>query len=282
MSIKLNSAYNAECEAFMQRMLDEDIQVDLILTDPPYNLNKDFGNDSDCLNFDEFIKVNRRRIELCSSLLKPEGSLIWFGIHDYIGYMQMLMHEAGLHYRRMNIWHYDNGFTRSKKMPAHTYEPFLWYSRSPKKWTYNADDVRVPYKSAERLKNPVYYKGKNGERKVWKPDQRGALRGDIWDFPTLAGSLYKKERTEHPTQKPEALFMELIKAFCPKNEEGELEGLVFDPFHGSGTLGVCCERLNREGNKITWLGTELEPKWNDIALSRLEEFDCGKGIDGND
>ncbi|MDD4380931.1 MAG: site-specific DNA-methyltransferase [Atopobiaceae bacterium] len=270
--INYNTSYNVDSDAFMDQLIDEGISFDLILTDPPYNLHKDFGNNSDCLDMPSFLSENRSRIEKCSRLLNPSGSLIWFGIHNYIGYLQTIMYETGLFYRRMNIWHYDNGFTRSNKAPAHTYEPFLWFSKSNSKWVYNADDVRVPYKSTERLKSPVYYKSKNGERREWKPNPKGALRGDIWDYPTLAGSLYKNERTNHPTQKPEALITEIIMAYCPKDKDGRYCGTIYDPFHGSGTLGVCCEKLNRQGNAIRWIGSEIEKRWCDVAQSRLAEI----------
>lgn len=272
MMFEFNRVYNANSDVMLQEMLDAGMRFDLILTDPPYNLNKDFGNDSDRLSMPEFIEVTKKRIALCRDLLTPTGSIVWFGIHHNIGYVQVIMYEAGLSYRRMNIWHYENGFSRVKSVPAVQYEPFLWFSKSPKKWTYNADDVRVPYKSTERLKNPVYYKGKDGERKVWTPNPNGALRGDIWKYPTLAGSLYKEERTDHPTQKPEALITDLIKAFCPKNKEGRYEGKILDPFHGSGTLGVCCEKLNQEGHNIHWIGIELEPHWCDVAEERLKKL----------
>ena len=94
----------------------------------------------------------------------------------------------------------------------------------------------------------------------------------IWAVPTLAGKLFKDEKTPHPTQKPEALIMELIKAFCPKNSDGFYEGTILDPFHGSGTLGVCCEKLNKQGHKIHWVGIELEEKWCDIAKERLDRI----------
>ena len=269
--IEFNRVYNVDSDVFMEELIQAGVTFDLILTDPPYNLNKDFGNNSDCLSLPEFLTVNEKRIAQCRDLLAPAGSLLWFGIHDYIGYLQTIMYEAGLYYRRMNIWHYDNGFARSKKSPATTYEPFLWFSKSKKRWTYNADDVRVPYKSTERLKNPVYYKDKNGNRKVWKPNPSGALRGDIWDFPTLAGSLYKQERTDHPTQKPESLITELLKAYCPKDDAGQYCGTVFDPFHGSGTLGVCCEKLNAEGHQIKWIGAEIEAHWCEVAAARLSK-----------
>lgn len=270
--MELNRSYNADSDVLLSEFLAKGIKFDLILTDPPYNLNKDFGNNSDKLPLPKFLDVTKKRIELCRDLLSLEGSIVWFGIHNYIGFIQVIMYEASLHYRRMNIWRYENGFSRTKTSPSAQYEPFLWYSKSPKKWTYNADDIRVPYKSSERLKSPVYYKGKNGERKEWKPNPQGALRGDIWEYPTLAGNLYKEERTEHPTQKPVSLFYDLIRAFCPKNAEGQYEGIILDPFHGSGTLGLCCEMLNREEHNISWVGIEIEKTWCDVAELRLEKL----------
>lgn len=258
-----------DCDIILPTLLDKGVKYDLILTDPPYNINKDFGNDSDCLPLNKFIEKTRIRIELLKNLLTPDGSIIWFGIHDYIGYIQVLMYEAGLYYRRMNIWHYENGFSRSKKEPATHYEPFLWFSKSPKKWIYNVDEVRIPYKSTERLKSPITYKDKNGNKKVWSPNPKGCMRGDIWDYPTLAGKAFEKERTAHPTQKPSSLILELIKAFCPM-KENKFCGSILDPFHGSGTLGYCCEILNQSGHNIKWTGIELEEKWCDIARKRVE------------
>lgn len=259
-----------DCDEALPQLSSEGYQFDLILTDPPYNLGKDFGNDSDKLSLNDFLNKTRERAKWCKELLSDCGSIVWFGIHRYIGFIQAIMYDLPLYYRRMIIWHYENGFSRSKREPAATYEPILWFSKSKSNWIYNADDLRVPYKS-NRVKNPVYYKGPKGERKAWLPNPLGALRGDVWDFPTLAGRNYVRERTDHPTQKPESLITELIKAFCPKNEEGYYQGSVLDPFHGSGTLGVCCESLNLDGHKISWIGIEIEKKWCDIASKRLKD-----------
>ena len=185
------------------------------------------------------------------------------------------MYEAGLYYRRMNIWHYENGFSHSKKEPATHYEPFLWFSNDNKKWTYNVDEVRVPYKSKDRLKNSITYTAKDGTKKIWKPNINGAMRGDVWDYPTLAGKRFEKEKTSHPTQKPESLITEIIKAFCPM-KNNTYSGTILDPFHGSGTLGVCCEKLNLIGHNIIWTGIELEEKWCTIANQRLSAISRGK------
>lgn len=259
-----------DSDQIVDDMIEKGVKYDLILTDPPYNINKDFGNDSDKLSVEEFIAVTNKRIAKLKQLLTPTGSIIWFGIHNYVGYIQVAMYNAGLYYRRLNIWHYKNGFSRSKKEPATHYEPFLWFSNHPKKWTYNCDEVRVPYKSTERLKSPVKYKGADGSVKIWTPNPKGSMRGDVWDFPTLAGKRFAKEKTTHPTQKPESLITELIKSFCPM-KDGKYVGTILDPFHGSGTLGVCCEQLNLLGNEIEWTGIELEQKWCDIANERLEK-----------
>jgi site-specific DNA-methyltransferase (adenine-specific) len=265
---------NGDCDTIMDDLIAHNIKYDLILTDPPYNIKKDFGNNSDCLTIKEFQEVTKHRVEKIKKLLTPTGSIIWFGIHDYICYVQIAMYDAGLFYRRMNIWHYENGFSRSKKEPATHYEPFLWFSNSNNKWTYNVDAVRVPYKSKERLKNAVNYKNAKGEKKVWIPNPNGSMRGDIWDFPTLAGKRFENERTEHPTQKPESLITELIKAFCPMNSN-VYNGKILDPFHGSGTLGVCCEKLNQQGHHIEWTGIELEKKWCEVAQQRITAINEG-------
>ena len=273
----LNGIVCGNSDELLPKLLKEGVKVDLILTDPPYNLRKDFGNDSDNLSLQEFLAITRRRITVCRDLLNDEGSIIWFGIHHFIGFIQTIMYESALHYRRLNIWHYENGFSRYKNTPIAQYEPFLWFSKSTTKWTYNADDVRIPYKSQERLKTPIFYKVSDGTRKKWEPNPLGAMRGDVWSFPTLAGKRFAHERTSHPTQKPESLMTELIKAFCPKNREGLYEGTILDPFHGSGTLGVCCEKLNAQGHKISWIGIELEKKWCEVAnkrISALSEETC--------
>lgn len=270
--IEFNKNYTMDSDVFIDKLIKENVKVDLILTDPPYNINKDFGNKSDCLTLEEFLKITQKRVKKYKSLLKEDGSIIWFGIHNYIGLIQSIMYQEGLYYRRMNIWFYENGFSRNVKTPLAQYEPFLWFSKSDKKWTYNTDDVRVPYKSTERLKNKVYYKNSKGEKKIWKPNPKGSMRGDVWQFPTLAGKAFEKEKTSHPTQKPENLITELIKAFCPKDKDGKYNGIIIDPFHGSGTLGVCCEKLNKQGNNIKWIGIELEEKWSNICEKRLKNI----------
>lgn len=71
-------------DVLLDQLIDEGVHFDLILTDPPYNINKDFGNKSDCLPLDEFIAITAERMAKIKKLLEPQGSVLWFGIHDMI------------------------------------------------------------------------------------------------------------------------------------------------------------------------------------------------------
>jgi site-specific DNA-methyltransferase (adenine-specific) len=65
------------------------------------------------------------------------------------------------------------------------------------------------------------------------------------------------DNAEHPTQKPVGLMMNIVRW---------TEGVVLDPFMGSGTTGVACIKLGRR-----FIGIEIEPKYFDIACRRIEE-----------
>lgn len=89
--MEYNKVIQGNSDIILKQFLDEGVKFDLICTDPPYNLNKDFGNDSDRLGLDEFLKVTEQRIDLCKELLTPNGSIVWFGIHHYIGFIILNM-----------------------------------------------------------------------------------------------------------------------------------------------------------------------------------------------
>lgn len=267
MSLEWNCIHQGDNLGHLQKMKDEGLKFNLILTDPPYNIGKDFGNDTDSQTLEVFLEHLDRRIKLMSELLSEDGAVILFCTHLYVGDVQLLLRNY-MHQRRLMIWFYENGMSRQIKEPVTEYEPFWWFSKS-ESFVYNVDDVRVPYKS-ERVKNPVYKVDAQGNKRAWTPDPRGRKRGDVWAYPTLAGKRFEDEKTPHPTQKPESLMIDLIRAFCPKNMSGKLEGRILDPYMGSGTVAACCERLNKDyGHLIRWMGCELEQKWVDVGTERV-------------
>lgn len=247
---QLNKIYLQDCITFIKEI--ESNSVDLIIADPPYNLNKNFGNKSDKWdNVNEWLNWSKLWIDECERVLKPTGNLFIYGIHHYLCYIQCYLYEKDLQYRRQIIWHYENGFSGYKTLNAF-YEPLLWFSKTD---NFTFHEIREPYKSQDRIKNKII---KNG--KEWIPNPDGRLAGDIWSFPTLSGKRFENEKVEHPTQKPLSLCDRIVNHFSNPND------LVLIPFAGSGS--ECVSSLNNNRN---FLGTEINPKYIEIANIRLEK-----------
>lgn len=249
---EVNNIYLEDCITFMQGMDSQ--SVDLIIADPPYNLKKNFGNKSDhWKDVESWLEWSKQWIDECVRVLSPSGSIFIYGIHHYICYIQCYLYEKDLKYQRQIIWYYENGFSGYKTLNAF-YEPLLWFTKTDD-FTYH--EIREPYKSQERLKNKIT---KNG--KVWQPNPRGRLAGDVWAFPTLAGKRFADEKVDHPTQKPLALCDRLIQHFSNKGD------LVFIPFAGSGS-----ECVSALVNERKFLATEINPDYFETVNTRIQEFD---------
>ena len=77
----------------------------------------------------------------------------------------------------------------------------------------------------------------------------------------MSGSGPGDDKTEHPTQKPVAIFAEPIRNHLARGEA------VYDPFAGSGTAFIAAEIEKRVA-----LGVEIEPRWCDAIAHRFEAF----------
>lgn len=248
----LNKVYLEDCISFMSELQEE--SVDLIIADPPYNLKKNFGNNSDQWeDIERWHDWNKQWIDQCIRILRPTGSIFIYGIHHYLCYIQCYLYEKKLQYQRQIIWYYENGFSGYKTLNAF-YEPILWFTKT-NEFIYH--EIREPYKSQSRLKHKIT---KNG--KVWNPNPLGRLAGDVWRFPTLAGKRFAQEKTAHPTQKPLALSDRLVKHFSNKGD------LIFIPFAGSGSECVSCLQNNRN-----FWATEINPDYIQIANERMSAIE---------
>lgn len=228
---------------------------DLVIVDPPYNLNKDFGHWKEEERREEWLPWSKRWLSEIKRILKPGGNIFVYGIHHHLCWLQCYMYEIGLTYRRQIIWYYENGFAGySKRTLAAHYEPLLWFSKGS---NYTYYPIREPYKSEERIKYKIT---KNG--KVWKPNPGGRLAGDVWHFPTLAGRRFRDEKVPHPTQKPLSISLRMIKHFSNENE------LVVVPFAGSGSECLAALMENRR-----FIGFEINPAYIKLADKRIKEWE---------
>lgn len=228
--------------------------ADLIIADPPYNLNKNFGVWDEKRVKDEWLSWSKQWLDESKRVLRSGGNIFVYGIHHHLCWLQCHMYEIGLTYRRQIIWYYENGFAgySARTLAAH-YEPLLWFSKGA---DYTYHPIREPYKSQERLKHKIT---KNG--KVWEPHPDGRLAGDVWNFPTLAGRRFKDEKVNHPTQKPLSISLRIVRHFSNEND------LVIVPFAGSGTECLASVMENRQ-----FIGFELNPDYIDIANKRINDW----------
>lgn len=247
----LNCVQQRDCLEGLRSLSGE--SVDLIVADPPYNLDKDFGPWKEREQRARWLPWSKEWLSECARVLKPGGSIFVYGIHRNLCWLQCQLYELGLSYRRQIIWHYENGFAGYTKTLAANYEPILWFSKGDS-FTYHV--IREPYKSTDRLKHRII---KNG--KVWKPNPAGRLAGDVWYFPTLAGRRFRDERLDHPTQKPESISLRILSRFSNPGD------LVLVPFAGTGTECLAAAMTGRQ-----FIAFELNSRYVDMANSRLQRW----------
>ena len=215
--------------------------VDLIVTDPPYNLNKNYGNNKDNLEFVDYLEFSRNWLKEADRLLKPNGTIYIFMGVRYISYIYEIL-EQDLHYffNSWITWFYTQGIGKTKGFsPRH--DDILMFTKSEKNFVFNLDSVRVPQK---------FYRSVN--------NMRGANPGNVWEFSHM--HYCNKNRQAHPTQKPEALYERMILASSNKG------ATVLDPFLGSGTMLRVCQQTGRYG-----IGIDINPDYIAMTNNRLNE-----------
>lgn len=224
--------------------------IDLIVTDPPYNLSKDYGNNLDNLEFEDYLNFSRHWLSEAYRVLKGTGTIYVFMGMRYISYIYTIMEqELGMTFNSWITWHYTQGIGKIKGFsPRH--DDILMFTKDPQQYTFNIDDIRVPQK---------FYRSVN--------NMRGANPGNVWEFSHM--HYCNKNRKQHPTQKPEGLFERMILASSSPGDT------VLDPFSGSGTALRVCQQTDRNG-----IGIEINPEYIEMAKRRLaEEFTGFDSID---
>jgi site-specific DNA-methyltransferase (adenine-specific) len=228
-NIEINKIYNEDCIIGMKKIKDE--YVDIIICDPPYNIGKDFGNDSDNQDIEKYLNWCDDWISECLRILKPSGTLYIYGFSETLAFIRTRL-KCNV---KWLIWHYTNKVVPSLNFWQRTHESILCcYKNKP---IFNRDDVREPY-TETYLKNAVGKVRKstigrfsNGEKEtIYTAHESGALPRDVIKVPALAGGAGKKERVNHPTQKPLNLCEILLRASLNKNSKT----LLLVPFAGSG------------------------------------------------
>lgn len=266
---ELGKLYQADCVVWLKTLPSN--VADLIFADPPYNIKK--------AEWDTF-ESQQRYVEWCMEwireahrILSETGTIYIMGFSEILAHIKVAASPmfAGC---KWLIWYYRNKANLGKDW-GRSHESIL-HLRKSRNFAYNIDEVRIPY-NQHTLRYPEHSQAMtsqyaNGKQYTWHPHPRGAKPRDVLEMPTLCNTT--KEKTLHPTQKPEELIQRFILA---STNEGDL---VVDPFGGAGTTYAVCERSNRR-----WLGCEINEDYCRIIERRLKypgEFASERAVIGKE
>lgn len=237
----------------------KDKSVDLIFADPPYNLGKDFGNDSDSwTDRKKYLDWCYTWIDECFRVLKDNGTFYMMNSTQNIPYISIYLQE---HYYIVNdiVWAYDSSGVQSKKKYGSLYEPIIMATKSGKaKYTFNYQDILVEAKTGAKRGLIDYRKNPP------QPYNTEKVPGNVWEFSRVR---FKMEEYEnHPSQKPEVLLERIIKA---SSNAGEI---VLDPFGGSFSTAAVATRLGRKA-----ISMDINREYFKIGIRRTGIADVYNG-----
>lgn len=209
--------------------------IDLVLTDPPYNLDNDgvmfhcgLKQDADVARWDHV--ENQPWLDEALRVIKPTGTLMVFGSHHNIFEIGYLLQARGAKILNTIVMVKTNGFSVTRRQLFERTQYVIWASLSGAGWHYD-------FEVARKL---------NGDR---EPD-------NVWICdPPRTGRL-------HPTQKPLDVIERLLLLASGPGD------LILDPFMGSGTTALACARHGRR-----FIGFEKDPHYAAVANARLRQAD---------
>lgn len=236
----------------------QDESIDLIIADPPYNLS--VANWDTFESEEKFFEFSKKWIEQSIKKLKLGGSFYFFNNARNSAKLLEFFEDCGLIFKNWIVWYKKDGFSSNKKKFNNAQETILFFTKG-NKYTFNTDDIRVPYESKDR----IYAAKKTGitkNGKKWFPNEKGKLCTDVWEIVSerhknkINGKLTKQI---HPTIKPEELIERIIKASSNKQD------IVLDLFSGTGTTSFVCLKNDRK-----FIAIENDKNYVKIINERLK------------
>lgn len=206
---------------------------DLLFADPPYNLTKNFGENSfRQTSLDEYETWLDSWLKDCVRLLRPTASVYICGDWRSAAAIQRI----GMKYftlRNRITWEREKG--RGARHNWKNASEDIWFFTVSDKFFFNTEAVKMKRKVLAPYTE-------NGNPKDWEKSEKGNFRlthpSNLWtDLTVPFWSM--PENTDHPTQKPEKLLAKIILASTREND------FILDPFGGSGTTAVVAKKLNR-------------------------------------
>lgn len=219
--------------------------IDLIVTSPPYNVNKDYGNVNDDLSYDEYIDFTEKWLTKCYNIAKSDGRLCMNipidtgkGEQRSVGAdITCIAKQVGWKYRTTIIWNEGN-ISKSSARGS-------FMSASSPNVIAPVELIVVMYKEQWKKQNKGVSDISKGEFVEWT--------NGVWTF-----SGESKKKIGHPAPFPVELPKRCIKLFSYKDD------VILDPFMGSGTTLIAANSLKRKA-----FGIEISRDYCELAMHRL-------------
>lgn len=220
---------------FLKKIPDSSIQ--LVLIDPPYNLDLDYWD-----TFENYLDWAKQWLDEIHRILMDSGNCVIFGGFQYqdlkkgdlLEVLHYTRHNTPLRFTNLVIWYYKNGMS-AHRFFANRHEEAVWLTKT-NKYYFNLDSVRTPY--SEEAKQSAL----RDKRLIPANVEKGKNPTNVWEIGRLNGN--SVERVGHPTQKPIELIRRFVKGL---SYEGSI---VLDFFAGSGTTGRVCIEENRHSIQV--------------------------------
>ncbi|MDE5720528.1 MAG: site-specific DNA-methyltransferase [Paramuribaculum sp.] len=241
-----------------------DEYFELIVIDPPYNLDKDFhGRKFAAMSAGDYEDFLRSWFYKVCDKLKPEGSLYMCGDWKCTSSMQRVIEERLTVINRIS-WQREKG--RGAKANWKNGMEDIWFAvKNPRHYYFDVESVKMKRKVIAPYRV-------DGRPKDWEETTSGNFRitypSNFWDDISVP-FWSMPENTDHPTQKPEKLYAKLVLASSRPGDR------IFDPFLGSGTLAVVARKLGRR-----FCGVEINREYCLWAAKRLLGSSVNRDIQG--
>jgi site-specific DNA-methyltransferase (adenine-specific) len=257
--------YRGDCLELLQAL--EPQSFDVAFADPPYFLsNGGFtcksgrraavakGDWDVSRGIEDDHRFTVAWLDAVKRVLKPSGTLWVSGTQHVIFSVGFAMQKLGYKLLNTVTWYKPNASPNlSCRYFTHSTELLVWASPNRKGKLLHV--FNYPLMKAEN--------GGKQMRDVWALPRAGDEelsadgQGRVWT--QIAPRRAEKALGSHPTQKPLALLERVIRSTTQE------DGLVLDPFNGSGTTGVAALRLGRR-----YVGIDIDPQYLELSRRRLE------------
>ena len=247
-STHLGALFSADCMEILPRIKNE--AADTIFADPPFNLAKEYGsNTNDCRPDKEYVEWCYRWLTECVRILKPGGSLFLYNLPKWNIPLGAFLLEKGLEFRHWIAIEISACLPIPGRLHPSHYS-LLYYTKGKPK-TFRR--IRTPILKCRHCGGEV--KDYGGHRDAMNP--KGVTLKDVWtDIPPVRHWKFKSK-----DRKANALSTKILDRVI---EMSTVEcDLVLDPFGGSGTTFVVCEEKKRH-----WIGIEID--FAQDIINRLE------------